>query len=314
MAVQIVPYVEGVSRPPNTDLTGELFGMWIVVEFAGTSTTRMAYWKCRCQCGTERTVQQCSLRTGGSVCCGCNKVELWKKRPPRVQNAEKATIQPYVEGTSRPPKTDLTGREFGMWTVVAFAGASAGYKSHWQCKCECGTERTVGQANLLRGGSTNCGCDKMEKLRQRATKHSLSGTAEYHPWHTMIQRCHNPDATGYPSYGAKGITVCQRWRDSVAAFIADMGSRPSSKHTIDRYPDKNGNYEPGNCRWATRKEQNNNKENNRPMEEYKGEYKTLSGWAEHTGVPYDLLYGRVAKGWSMKDAIEKPLGYRHAKT
>lgn len=119
----------------------------------------------------------------------------------------------------------------------------------------------------------------------------------------MIERCTNPKSKNYKNYGAKGRTVCQRWR-SYRHFIADMGRRPSARHTIER-TDNNGNYEPGNCRWATRKEQMRNVSYNRNLT-FKGQTKCLSAWAEDVGLNVVLLWKRLARGWSIERTLTAP--------
>lgn len=120
--------------------------------------------------------------------------------------------------------------------------------------------------SLKQKASKSCGCLNVDVHRevciQRNTSHGLSQTAEFTCWVNMRQRCHNPRAPHFKKYGAKGTAVCDRWRYSFENFLADMGNRPSPLHTIDRIDNSKG-YEPGNCRWATQKEQQNNRSNSR---------------------------------------------------
>lgn len=117
----------------------------------------------------------------------------------------------------------------------------------------------------------------------------------WHSWQGIIQRCENSSSCNYKRYGGSGISVCDRWRHSFADFISDMGPRPSSSHSVDRYPNKNGNYEPGNCRWATMKEQNNNRTNNRILT-FNGKSQTMSQWADEIGITIYALHGRLQSG------------------
>ena len=121
----------------------------------------------------------------------------------------------------------------------------------------------------------------------------------------MLQRCLNPKNTNYRHYGGRGIIVCQRWKDSFAVFAEDMGQRPSARHTIDRV-DVNGNYEPGNCRWATAKEQARNTRANR-MIEFNGEVLPLAAWAERMGINAVTLHSRLARKWPIDRAFTEAI-------
>lgn len=125
----------------------------------------------------------------------------------------------------------------------------------------------------------------------------------------MLQRCHSPSAKDYPRYGAKGIAVCDRWRFSFENFFADMGHRPTGK-SIDRI-DNNKGYEPGNCRWATIKEQNRNVSTNRYIE-YAGERMLLIEWAERLGMKAVTLHSRLREGWTIERALTTPVVRRFA--
>lgn len=152
------------------------------------------------------------------------------------------------------------GERFGRWTVVSEA-QQRGIHRFAICRCECGAERAVKLVNLRHGGSLSCGCLSRE-LAGNPTRHGNSRnghqTAEYRAWQAMIQRCTNPKNDNFEYYGGRGIKVCDRWRNSYADFLGDMGRRPSRRHSIDR-KDNDGNYEKGNCRWATRFLQNTNR-------------------------------------------------------
>ncbi len=137
----------------------------------------------------------------------------------------------------------------------------------FKVRCDCGTETTALMTNLRSGNIRSCGCSKVAAARvigRSNTKHGGASTnghraVEYAIWNNMKFRCENPKARNYKRYGGRGIKVCARWRDSYPTFLADMGPRPSPAHSIDRYPNNDGDYEPTNCRWATRSEQERNK-------------------------------------------------------
>ena len=158
-------------------------------------------------------------------------------------------------------KIDFTGKKFGRLTAVRFSGR-VGKRRHWLCDCECGGTVTVAVSNLTGGGVRSCGCLKLEavaKAQGAARKHgeTLPRTTEYRAWVNMQDRCYNPKNPSHRYY--IGITVCPRWQESFENFLADMGRKPTPKHSLDRWPNNAGNYEPGNCRWATSKEQIHNR-------------------------------------------------------
>ena len=143
---------------------------------------------------------------------------------------------------------DLAGKRFGRWTVLELASTNP---VRWRCLCDCGIEKDVLTRSLNAGESKSCGCFSVDTARATHTKHghTLHGdkSGAYSSWDAMIQRCHNPAAFAYDYYGGRGILVCERWR-KFDGFYADMQDRPEGKE-LDRWPDKNGNYEPGNVRW-----------------------------------------------------------------
>ncbi len=160
----------------------------------------------------------------------------------------------------------------------------------------------------------SCGCARQESVR-RALAQRLGGRPpvasrpEYRIWRGMMTRCDNPNADSYPDYGGRGITVCARWRESFAAFLADLGERPSPKHSIERN-DNNGNYEPANCRWATPLEQSLNRRGSsaRLFLEIDGQRFDVATWARRAGVRVNLIRSRLKNGWSPKRAVLEPVG------
>lgn len=188
---------------------------------------------------------------------------------------------------------DITGVRFGKW--VANRRLMRGRHTYWSCRCDCGNELEIRLDALRNGTSGSCGCTKRRMPPGAKKFHGRCGMAENRTWNSMIRRCYNPKQKVYKDYGARGIRVCDRWLHSFEAFLADMGPRPSPEHSIDRYPDQTGNYEPTNCRWATKEQQCNNRRSNRLIE-HDGVLLSASQWARKIGVQPRTLLRRAARG------------------
>lgn len=198
-------------------------------------------------------------------------------------------------------KSDISGQKFNFLTAIKFE-YSKNNKHFWLFKCDCGNEKVIGKTYVLTGHSKSCGCWKLQNNRTIGITHNQSKTREFKIWQGIKKRCLNRNCHTYKEYGGRSIMICDRWLISFEYFLADMGHAPSELHSIDRI-DNNGNYAPSNCRWVTRREQNNNTRKNRIFP-YEGNNYTLSNLCDKLGLKYQLIYDRVTKlKWRIEDAI-----------
>lgn len=174
-------------------------------------------------------------------------------------------------------------------------------------KCRCGNYFTTDIINVTIGDTTSCGCIQ---IANRITHGKSQNCPEYNIWDAMKQRCTNHNNKKYHIYGGAGIVICERWLNSFEDFFADMGTRPSEFHSIDRYPNKKGNYEPSNCRWATIKEQNWNLTTNK-MITFNGETHCIGEWAELLKIPVNVLYHRFNRNWTIERALTQKVKYKN---
>lgn len=185
---------------------------------------------------------------------------------------------------------DLTGQKFGRWTVLRFCGLKR-RESQWECKCECGNVHVVGRGNLVSGRSQSCGCLREERLSAAISKHNMSEDPLFFAWHTMKARCYSAKNHSFKNYGARGIGVCEKWKNSFKDFYDYVSKLPHYKekgYTLDRI-DVNGNYEPGNVRWATASQQAANTRRNVFFEKDGIIYSPRS-FSDKYGIPYEKVY------------------------
>lgn len=228
-------------------------------------------WLCQCECGKTTTVNSSNLLNRGTISCGC----------------------------AGAAKTIPIGTKVGYLMVIGvgehqiradgYGGATS------QCRCKCGVEIDFLNTGLRRKKRLSCGC--------KTTRwYGENFTPEWHALKAAIQRCHNPSHPSWDDYGGRGITVCDEWRRDYRAFLACVGRRPSSRYSLDRFPDNDGNYEPDNVRWRTAAQQARNKRNNRILA-FDGIVQALTDWASLRGWSDNTIAGRLDRGWSIEEAL-----------
>lgn len=198
-------------------------------------------------------------------------------------------------------KKNLLGQRFGELFVIGEAPSKKGF-AMWKCKCDCGNTIVARANSLMTGNTTTCGCGRIRAI----TKHNKTGTRLFNIWRNIKERCENANYYNYRKYGGRGIKVCDEWHDYKAfeEWALANGYDETAKRgdcTIDRI-DVNGNYEPSNCRWASAKEQNNNKRNT-VFVDYNGERKSISEWASELNKSKNTLWWRHSKGWSPREIL-----------
>lgn len=265
--------------PKNViDLTGQRFARLTAKKYIPD----IKKWLCVCECGRYTAVAAGELKRSGIRSCGCLVADSALKRVPVI---------------------DLAGKRFGRLQVIAWI---AGNK--WKCVCDCGVVKPVNGRCLREGDALSCGCFHRERVGDKFRTHGRSQEQGAHSWYNMMRRCYTPEELAYKHYGGRGISVCDRWRESISDFLDDMGPMPSPEYTVER-KDVNGNYEPLNCVWATRKTQARNTRRTIYIE-FKGERKPLTQWTEEKGFPYHLIRTRLKHGWTVEQALTLPLHSR----
>ncbi len=193
------------------------------------------------------------------------------------------------------------GAVFSRLTVLSLIDGPG--RTRVSARCECGAERICRADHLLSGRSKSCGCLSREAVSARQSTHRLSKSREYKIWGGMVQRCTNPKVPHFERHGGRGIRVCDRWRE-FENFLADMGTRPSPRHSIER-TNNDGNYEPGNCVWATAAQQAMNKTTTR-LVTINGETNPLSEWRTRIGLSSSAFHSRIKLGWTVERALTVP--------
>lgn len=202
------------------------------------------------------------------------------------------------------------GARFGRLSYLRDSSRRSGRMRAAEFLCDCGAMKVIRVAHVRGGRIVSCGCflQAVRPSLQLDHGHARRGreTPEYRVWESMISRCEDESSTPYRYYGALGIRVCKEWRGSFPRFLQDMGPRPSPNHSIDRFPDNSGHYEPDNCRWADRTAQCRNRSITRCLT-LEGQTKSLAEWAELIGIRRGTLRARIVKGWPVEKALRTPL-------
>jgi len=206
--------------------------------------------------------------------------------------------------TKRPRYQDHTGRRFGRWLVLAYAGKRV-RRVIWHCRCNCGTEKLVQANHLTSKASRSCGCLRPGPLQHGHATRKTGTTSEYHSWAGIKGRCCNPNTSAYRNYGGRGITMCESWKASFECFLEDMGSKPGPEYSIHRIANNQG-YSKKNCKWATAFEQQANTRRSRQIT-FMNETHIISEWVRTTGINRGTLCSRLDSGWSIERALTEPV-------
>lgn len=198
------------------------------------------------------------------------------------------------------------GNKYNNLKVLSIYGFDKYNRPIFECLCDCGNKKNISATRVKNGGTKSCGCLQKKKASKLLTIHGLTNTRLHSIWTAMISRCENPKNNRFYSYGSKGIKVCEEWRNDFQSFYEwAIANGYSDELSIDRI-DVNGNYEPSNCRWATTKEQANNKTTSRLIE-YLGETKNAKQWADFFGFNYKYFHENLKKNnWDMESVLNKP--------
>lgn len=262
---------------PLKDLIGERFNKFLVIKRDGNDKRGQSTWLCKCDCGTEKVINQWDLRSGNTKSCGCCRYKY----------------------------KDLLNQRFSRLVVVAKADTSKDGSIKWKCKCDCGGQ-AIARGQALRSGSTkSCGCLRRENRLSAVVVHGQSESKEYHAWQSMKRRCNNVNNPAWKDYGGRGITVSEEWMQSFDNFIKDMGVAPDNSYTLGRINNEQG-YCKENCRWETRAQQAVNTRQNLFLT-FEGKSLTLAEWSRVVGILPVTIKGRLKLGWSVERALTTPV-------
>lgn len=264
--------------PKHKDITGQKFGRLTVIERHHQDVRKAWHWLCKCDCGNEIICGIGSLteKKGGTKSCGCLQRDISTR--------------------------DITEQRFGRLIAVERHHQDKRKTWHWLCKCDCGNECIVNGSYLRSGHTQSCGCYKKERGIIANTSHGLSQAPIGRVLAGMKRRCYNPNTMGHKDYGGRGIYICIEWREDPSKFF-EWAEKSGYKKglTIERI-DNDGPYSPENCRWATPKEQANNRRNTLFLT-YEGKTWAVSKWADYLGLSRQTIYSRLRSGKSIEEAL-----------
>ena len=259
------------------DLSGQRFDMVTVVCPVGRKHGYVEYL-CKCDCGNETRLGSNQLRRKCRHSCGCHK----SINIPEV------------------------GQKYNHLTAIRPAN-----DGKYLFRCDCGTEKEISGYNVVKGLTISCGsCEYHAKeISDRSKTHGLSDTRFYEQYRGMLKRCYDSNAINYRDYGGRGITVCEEWRNDPGAFLTwALENGWAEGLTLDRI-DNDGPYCPTNCRWVTAHDQSRNKRSNLLLT-FNGQTKIAADWADELGIPRKTLYERLRIGWTVEDALSRPVRKR----
>jgi hypothetical protein len=212
--------------------------------------------------------------------------KTFEERVRRGLSLEDAAKRPLFQ------PENIIGMRFGKLLILKYCG-----KDKWYCVCDCGNKSLVFKHMLKSGKTISCGCHR----KTCSITHGESKTPLHNIWQGIKQRCLDQKSKNYLKYGARGIKICDRWKENYKNFVADMGHPPTNKHSIERI-NNDGDYEPNNCRWATASEQSRNRRSNVKIT-FNNETKILIEWCEYLKLPYKTICSRIRTGWTPEKAF-----------
>ena len=269
----------GTKNEINSPI-GLVFGLLTIVSFSHFNKNGEKSYLCKCNCGGSKITKYKDLKRSHTKSCGC---------------IVKTLDHNYI-------RLNLDGQRFGRLVAVRREKHSNYTATFYLCKCDCGCEKLIRAAALRAGRVLSCGCLLKDFIVKTKKTHGLTNSKEYKAWNDMKNRCYNKKVRNYTRYGGRGIKVCERWLNSFENFFADVGTKPTPKHSIERR-DNNQSYSPENCYWATLEEQANNKERSLRIV-YQDRKATLAHWSRILNLNYKSTWNRIYKdGWSVEKAF-----------